>query len=83
MSDNNKLQRNYRYETLQAHAGQQPAPDTNARAVPIYQTTSYTFNSAERGTKLFALEGCIAAVASSHPYDFDHALRRSTVEAAA
>ena len=28
--------RNYRYETLQVHAGQQPAPGTNARAVPIY-----------------------------------------------
>jgi hypothetical protein len=32
-----------RFETLQVHAGQEPAPGTNARAVPIYQTTSYTF----------------------------------------
>ncbi len=30
----------YRFETLQIHAGQAPAPGTNARAVPIYQTTS-------------------------------------------
>ena len=40
---------NYRYETLQLHAGQQPAPGTNARAVPIYQSTSYTFNDADHG----------------------------------
>lgn len=36
----------YRFETLQIHAGQTPAPGTNARAVPIYQTISYTFDSA-------------------------------------
>ncbi len=46
----------YRFETLQVHAGQQPAPGTNARAVPIYQTTSYTFNDAEHGARLFALK---------------------------
>ena len=45
-----------RFETLQVHAGQEPAPGTNARAVPIYQTTSYTFNSAEHGARLFALQ---------------------------
>src|SRR5512147_1535495 len=45
-----------RFETLQVHAGQEPAPGTNARAVPIYQTTSYTFDSAEHGAKLFALQ---------------------------
>jgi O-acetylhomoserine (thiol)-lyase len=44
------------FETLQVHAGQEPAPGTNARAVPIYQTTSYTFDSAEHGAKLFALQ---------------------------
>jgi len=46
----------YRYETLQVHAGQEPAPGTNARAVPIYQTTSYTFDDSEHGARLFALE---------------------------
>ncbi|SEQ31615.1 O-acetylhomoserine sulfhydrylase [Solimonas aquatica] len=46
----------YRYETLQVHAGQAPAPGTNARAVPIYQTTSYTFNDADHGARLFALQ---------------------------
>lgn len=45
----------YRFETLQIHAGQAPAPGSNARAVPIYQTTSYTFDSAEQGAELFAL----------------------------
>jgi O-acetylhomoserine/O-acetylserine sulfhydrylase len=45
-----------RFETLQLHAGQQPDSATNARAVPIYQTTSYVFNSAEHGANLFALK---------------------------
>lgn len=47
---------NYRFETLQIHAGQQPAPGSNARAVPIYQTTSYLFNDADHGARLFALQ---------------------------
>ena len=47
---------NHRYETLQVHAGQEPAPGTNARAVPIYQTTSYTFDDSAHGARLFALE---------------------------
>jgi len=46
----------YRFETLQLHAGQEPDPATNARAVPIYQTTSFVFDSAEHGAKLFGLE---------------------------
>lgn len=54
MSD--PIQANYRYETLQVHAGQQPAPGTNARAVPIYQTTSFTFDDAQHGADLFALK---------------------------
>lgn len=47
---------NYRFETLQLHAGQTPDSATNSRAVPIYQTTSYTFNSAEHGANLFGLK---------------------------
>ena len=35
------------FETLQLHAGQQPDPTTGARAVPLFQTTSYVFKSAE------------------------------------
>jgi O-acetylhomoserine/O-acetylserine sulfhydrylase len=44
------------FETLQIHAGHTPDSTTNARAVPIYQTTSYTFNSSEHGANLFALK---------------------------
>jgi O-acetylhomoserine/O-acetylserine sulfhydrylase len=46
----------YRFETLQLHAGHSPDKATNARAVPIYQTTSYTFNDAEHASNLFALK---------------------------
>ncbi len=45
-----------RFETLQLHAGQAPDGTTNSRAVPIYQTTSYVFNSSEHGANLFALK---------------------------
>jgi len=45
-----------RFETLQVHAGHEPDPATNARAVPIYATTSYTFDDAEHGADLFALK---------------------------
>ena len=45
-----------RFETLQVHAGQEPAPGTNARAVPIYQTTSYAFDSTQHGADLFDLK---------------------------
>ncbi|MCP4896413.1 MAG: O-acetylhomoserine aminocarboxypropyltransferase/cysteine synthase [bacterium] len=48
--------RPYHFDTLQVHAGQQPAPGTNARAVPIYQTSSYTFDDADHGARLFALQ---------------------------
>lgn len=44
------------YETLQVHAGYEKAEGTtNARAVPIYQTSSYTFNSSEHAANLFGL----------------------------
>jgi OAH/OAS sulfhydrylase len=49
-------QPSYRFETLQVHAGQEPAPGTHARAVPIYQTTSYTFDDSAHGARLFALQ---------------------------
>lgn len=47
---------NYHFDTLQLHAGQIPDPTTNSRAVPIYQTTSYVFNSSEHGANLFGLK---------------------------
>lgn len=43
-------------DTLALHAGQQSDPATNARAVPIYQTASYVFNSAEHAANLFGLK---------------------------
>lgn len=47
----------YRYETLQLHAGQEEVdPTTRSRAVPIYQTTSFTFKDSEHGANLFALK---------------------------
>jgi O-acetylhomoserine/O-acetylserine sulfhydrylase len=46
---------NYRFETLQLHAGQEIDPTTKSRAVPIYQTTSYGFNNAEHAANLFGL----------------------------
>lgn len=44
-----------RFETLQVHAGQEPDPVTKSRAVPIHQTTSYVFDSAEHAANLFGL----------------------------
>ncbi len=48
--------KNYRYETLQLHAGQSADPVTGSRAVPIYQTTSYVFKDAEQAANLFGLK---------------------------
>src|ERR1700704_4709561 len=42
--------------TLAVHAGQAPDPTTKARAVPIYQTTSYLFDDADHAARLFALQ---------------------------
>ena len=47
---------NYRFETLQLHAGQDIDPTTQSRAVPIYQTTSYAFKNAEHAANLFGLK---------------------------
>ena len=52
MSENTKA---YKFETLQQHAGQIADPTTGARAVPIYQTTSYVFDSTQDGEDQFAL----------------------------
>ena len=53
MSENKK----YRFETLQLHVGQEnPDPTTDARAVPIYQTTSYVFRNSQHAADRFALK---------------------------
>ncbi len=46
----------YRFETLQLHAGQEPDPTTGSRAVPIYQTTSYVFQDSDHAARLFDLK---------------------------
>ena len=47
---------NYKFETLQLHVGQeQPDPATDARAVPIYQTTSYVFRNSQHAADRFGL----------------------------
>jgi O-acetylhomoserine (thiol)-lyase len=48
--------RKFGIETLCLHAGQIPDPVTGARAVPIYQTTSYVFDDAEHAASLFNLQ---------------------------
>jgi len=50
------MSKNYRYETLQLHAGQTVDQTTLSRAVPLYQTTSYVFKNSEHGANLFALK---------------------------
>ena len=52
----NETKRQYGFSTRQLHAGQQPDPTTNSRAVPIYQTTSYVFRDTEHAANLFALK---------------------------
>src|SRR6201985_3840626 len=47
---------NFKFETLQLHAGQEADATTGARAVPLYQTTSFVFKNAEHGANLFALK---------------------------
>jgi O-acetylhomoserine (thiol)-lyase len=54
MSDHGNPQQHF--ATLAVHGGQSPDPATKARAVPIYQTTSYTFDDADHAARLFALK---------------------------
>ncbi|MBC9926620.1 MULTISPECIES: bifunctional o-acetylhomoserine/o-acetylserine sulfhydrylase [unclassified Leucobacter] len=48
-------EQSWRFETKQVHTGAQPDPTTKSRAVPIYQTTSYVFDSTDHAKNLFAL----------------------------
>lgn len=49
------MTRDFKFETLQLHAGQTVDPTTKSRALPIYQTTSYVFDDTQEGEDLFAL----------------------------
>jgi O-acetylhomoserine (thiol)-lyase len=53
MSDNNQ---DYKFNTRAVHSGYTPDPTTGARAVPIYQTTSYQFRDTDHAAALFALQ---------------------------
>ncbi len=55
-----------KFDTQVLHAGQQPDPATGARAVPIYQTTSYVFRETDHAAALFNLERAEAAVRPAH-----------------
>ncbi len=56
MSKKSRTERNLRFETLQLHVGQEnPDPTTDARAVPIYQTSSYVFRNSEHAAARFSL----------------------------
>lgn len=50
------MKKQYRFETLQQHAGQQPDPVTGSRALPLYQTTSYVFKDTKTASALFDLQ---------------------------
>lgn len=50
------MNKKYSFETLQVHGGQTPDKETGARAVPIYQTTSYVFENADHAAARFALK---------------------------
>ena len=56
MSKITRDQRKFKFETLQLHVGQeQPDPVTDARAVPIYQTSSYVFRNCDHAAARFGL----------------------------
>ena len=56
MGKKSYAERNLKFETLQLHVGQeQPDPVTDARAVPIYQTSSYVFRNSEHAAARFSL----------------------------
>jgi O-acetylhomoserine (thiol)-lyase len=54
-TENQAAERDLGFDTLALHGGQQADPTTTARAVPIYQTTSYVFNDADHAANLFSL----------------------------
>jgi len=55
-NNNNNTEKKQRFATLAIHAGQAVDPTTKARAVPIYQTTSYVFDDADHAARLFGLQ---------------------------
>src|SRR6266478_4833053 len=56
MSDDKKIDRPLGFNTRALHHGYSPDPTTGARAVPIYQSTSFVFKDSDHGARLFALQ---------------------------
>jgi O-acetylhomoserine (thiol)-lyase len=56
MTSTNGTSRDFQFNTLALHAGYEPDPTTGARAVPLYQTTSYQFRDTDHAAALFALQ---------------------------
>ncbi|KAG8895713.1 Homocysteine synthase, partial [Tulasnella sp. 408] len=55
MAEADRFHKAPEFDTLQLHAGQTPDPTTNARAVPVYASTSFVFNNSEHAADLFGL----------------------------
>ena len=71
MAKKSYAERKFKFETLQLHVGQEtPDPATDARAVPIYQTSSYVFHNSEHAADRFALreEGNIYSRLTNPPW---------------
>ena len=69
--------RQYKFETLQLHVGQEAAdPTTDARAVPIYQTTSYVFHDSRHAADRFALRDAGNIYGRLTPWPWPPARRR-------
>ena len=63
---------NYKFETLQLHVGQEQAdPATDARAVPIYQTTSYVFRNSAHAAARFGLADATMDYLEAYTYAAD------------
>ena len=61
-------ERNYKFETLQLHVGQeQPDPVTDARAVPIYQTSSYVFRNCDHAAAVSDLQMQVTSTEINKP----------------
>ena len=56
------MTREFKFETLQLHAGQVVDATTKSRAVPIYQTTSFVFDDTQEGAELFALQKLVISI---------------------
>ena len=66
--------KNYRFDTLQVHAGQVPDSGTGSRAVPIYQTTSYVVDDAQVFSDFFPGFAALRDQVEAHLEDVEHSV---------